>query len=304
MSKAKDWAVSYFQRLEQTMEALSNHPLIENIHFVRFPGATEQLISQTEEALTEALQTVAEDNGLDAPEAYQMDGYMKAFYEISNGLYIAWDSHLYETTLTGSRTIVDGTREDFKVAEDDLLQAEGFLSLLPMENFASYINLPLYGDPADSSLGEELKGEGVHLTYFDYFSGYHDTAIGFTAGNAPDLLYLGEDHSASYDSDPCSDFVVYMEHMLNIRFSVFLRHKAFHGSDEIEAFRSSGYENIAAEITSESDFNSIEDVLKHHALEEELLEKFGDIEYLQAKPDEIYAQIEEMLDVVLEDEIF
>ncbi|GAA5088604.1 hypothetical protein GCM10023210_12430 [Chryseobacterium ginsengisoli] len=303
MSKAELWAESYFQRLNKTLEELNKHSLINHLTCMQFEGITDEEILKTETELLELLKSNAEDNGTAVPSSFKFDEYMKAFYKISNGLHISWDSHILQSSLTESEILTSAAAEKFKVAYDDLLQAEGFLSLLPLKNLISYSGMNIYGDPTDSRFGQEIRNQGGHFTYLDFYYFYNDTCIVLNDQDNSGLLYHGDDHSAHYDSDKVSDFVIYMEYLLATRFSVFLRHTAFHNIDTIDDFRKNNYEDIADKIHHENQYADIDDILKYHALDENLLEKFGDLEYLQSKPEEIYRIIEDLLEIVLEDEL-
>lgn len=304
MSKAKIWAESYFQRLDSIIEELKNHPLIDHLSYTRFKGLSEEEIAAIETELSDAVFSDMEEGG-EMP-SLKIDAYMKAFYTISNGLNIAWDSHIVSSSLDENKVLTDADQGDFVVANNDLLQAEGFLSLLPLKNLISYSDLDIYGDPRESRLGQEMRNNGRLFTYLDFYNFYYDTCIAFDPkGNTQDnFLYSGEDHSACYNDDMVSDFVIYMENLLASYFSVFLRNNAFHDRETVEAFRDNDYDGIAEKIASENKYASIDDVLKYHALREGLLEKFGDLDFLQEKPETIYEKIEELLEVTLEDEIY
>lgn len=303
MSKAELWAESYFQRLNKTLEELNKHPLINHLTCIQFESITDEEILKTETKLLEILKSDAEDNGTTTPSSFKFDEYMKAFYKISNGLHISWDSHILESSLTESEILTSAPTEKFRVACDDLLQAEGFLSLLPLKNLVSYSGIDIYGDPTDSRFGQEMRNKVSHFTYLDFYYFYNDTCIVLNDQNDSGLLYHGDDYSAHYDPNNVSDFVIYMESLLATHFSVFLRRKAFHNIDTVEDFRKNNYEDIADKINSENPYASIDDILKYHAHDEELLEKFGDLDYLQSKPKDIYQKIEDLLEVVLEDEL-
>lgn len=303
MSKAKIWAESYFQRLDSIIEELKKHPLIDHLSYIRFKGISDEEITAIEAGLSDEVYSNM-DQGSEVP-SFKIDAYMKAFYNISNGLNIAWDSHIVQSSLDNSRVITDADQDDFAVANNDLLQAEGFLSLLPLKNLISYADLDIYGDPRETRLGREMSNSGRHFTYLDFYNFYYDTCIALDPkGNTQNnFLYSGEDHSACYNDYKVSDFVIYMENLLANYFSVFLRSNAFYDTDAVAAFRDNDYEDIAKKIASENQYASIDDVLKYHVQDEELLEKFGDLDFLQEKPEAIYEKIEELLDVTLEDEL-
>ena len=60
---------------------------------------------------------------------FKFDPYIREFYKISNGLNVSWDSHVFETSLTESKTLKNESTDQFIVAEDELLFAEAFAVL-------------------------------------------------------------------------------------------------------------------------------------------------------------------------------
>lgn len=97
--------------------------------------------------------------------------------------------------------------------------------------------------------------------------------------------------------------LIYMEYLLVARFSVFLRHTAFLDINIIKEMRTNHYENLINKIYSENKYTSIDNILKYHMLNEQMLESYGDLNYLQSKPNEIYEKIEDLLGIVLEDQL-
>lgn len=147
MSKAQKWAESYFQRLEKIIEELKEHSLINHLNYFQFTGVSDEELIKIESQITELLRLNAEDYGKTAPSSFEFDEYMKAFYRISNGLHISWDSHILESLLTTNEILVSVPKEKLAVAKDELLQAEGFLSLLSLNSLVSYNDVNIYGDP-------------------------------------------------------------------------------------------------------------------------------------------------------------
>ena len=303
MSKAQKWAESYFQRLEKIIEGLKEHSLINHLNYFQFTGVSDEEIVKIESQITELLKLNAEDYGTIPPSSFEFDEYMKAFYRMSNGLHISWDSHILESSLTTNEILTSAPKEKLTVAKDELLQAEGFLSLLPLNSLVSYNDVNIYGDPTDSRFGQEIRNKGGHFTYLDFYYFYNDTCIVLNDKDDLGLLYHGDDYSAHYDPNNVSDFVIYMEYLLAARFSIFLRHTAFLDINIIKEMRTNHYENLINKIYSENKYISIDNILKYHMLNEQMLESYGDLNYLQSKPEEVYNKIEELLGLVLEDEL-
>ncbi len=304
MNKAEKWAKSYFERLEKTLSKLNNHLLIEHVNFTSFKGLSEEQILALEKDVKNLLQENAKEKEIDGTIDFKFDDYFKEFYKISNGLNLSWDTHIYESSLKESKILNNSeSLEDFVVANSALLQAEGFLSLLPLNNLLSYTELNICGDPQDSKLGQDLTNQGGHFTYLDHYHFYYDTCINIS-GNSDTLLFSGENNSARYNSDKVSDFVIYMEHNLATYFSVFLRYKSFYKSETIKSIQDKSYLGLVEKVALENEYNSLDKIIKYHSIDEELIDKYAAIDYLESKPKEIYQKIEDVLDIIIEDEVF
>ncbi len=300
MNKAKEWATSYFTRLEEKITELQNHPLIEHVNYTSFKGIEEAEVQSIEKHLTMFFKEKENNKeGNDVGE-FSFDPYIKEFYKISNGLHLSWDSHIYESSLSDSSILREESIDKFQIAKDELLQAEGFLALVPLANLGPGKTIGV-GDPQNSTLGEELTSKGGCFTYIDCFHSYYDTCVNINE-DGESLFYLGEDYSASYDDEMVSDFVVYMEYNLATFFSVFLRHKSFFSPEELKERQN--YETLSNRILVDLENSNIDKVLRYHAHEADLLEKFSDLDYIKQKTKKIYTKIEEVLDIVIEDEVY
>lgn len=224
-TKAKEWAESYFNRLEKAIEQLRNHDLVKQVNFIKYPGATDEQIAAAEAKIYET--QIENSENYDAPEPeepFVFNAYMTEFYKRSNGLHISWHSVIFPEA-----EVLDDSDGEIPIAKDDDDFKEGWISILPVEPLASQMGFYLYGDPQYTDLGEYYTENGALFHYLDGFNYYHDSCIILENGNP--LIAFGDDHSASYDTPHECDFVIYMEYALSTFFSVECRSKELYFSD-------------------------------------------------------------------------
>jgi len=223
-TKAQEWALSYFSRLETAIEQLKNHDLVSTVNFIKYPGATDEQIAEAEAKIyEEQLENVEYKNAVPPEEPFAFNEYLKEFYKISNGLHVSWHSVVFAKTEAIDLAV------KFPIAKDDDDYKEGWISVLPIEGIASPTGFDLYGDPQDTALGSSEEEDGALFNYFDGFNYYNDACITLRNGNH--TITFGNDYSASYDEPHACDFVIYMEYALSTFFSVVCRSKELYFSD-------------------------------------------------------------------------
>lgn len=281
-AKAQEWAKSYFSRLETAIEQLQSHDLVSTVNFIKYPGATEEQIAEAEAKIYQEQLDNVEYKGSEAPdEPFAFNEYLKEFYKISNGLHVSWHSVAFAET-----EAID-PQGKFPIAKDDDDYKEGWISILPIDGIANYINYDLYGDPQETELGESEENDGALFNYFDGFNYYNDACITLRNGNHS--ITFGTDHSASYDEPHACDFVIYMEYALSTFFSVECRSNELYFSDrnalhpELEKMvETQDYSNLEA-LLKNNDHTDIDSVIALGY--EEKGNQYADEEYLEELPD-------------------
>lgn len=304
MTEAQKWASDYFSRLEELINELNCHPLINHVLLNKREGLSEFEITEIEKKIDIDLRFNSDFNKVDLDNSlsFSLNDYIREFYKISNGLNLAWDSHIAESNL-GTKKLGDSQADiDVGVPEDNGEHfGEGYLALLPLDSFTSGGNAKygLLGDPSNSRTGEKISNEGGILTYLDGFSWYNDICIELNY-NPHHQLYFGEDYSAFYDESRHTDFVLYMEYLLVSYFSVLRRKKGFYeNSASILQSYKNNYENVS-ELVRELNFISLDQLLKWQYEEE--INEYATLENFNSKPREIYNQIESLLGISIKDE--
>lgn len=250
-TKPKEWAESYFSRLEKAIEELKNHDLVSSVNFIKYPGATEEQIAEAEAKIYEEQIENAERYSTDAPkEPFVFNEFIKEFYKISNGLHVSWHSVIFP------KAEAIAPEDGFPTAKDDDDFKEGWISILPIQGLAnlSDTHYDLVGDPRYTRFGREAEESGALFNYFDGFNFYYDTCIILKNGNP--LIAFGDDYSASYETPHACDFVIYMEYALSTFFSVECRTRQLQFSDSYEVYPE------LEKMVETQDYSTLADLLK------------------------------------------
>ncbi|MCW4468130.1 hypothetical protein OGH69_04060 [Flavobacterium sp. MFBS3-15] len=284
---AREWAKSYFSRLETAVEQLKNHDLVSRVNFIKYPGATDGQIGEAEAKIySEQLENV-EYKDSEAPDGpFAFNEYIKEFYKISNGLHVSWHSVIFPET----EAMDPGGK--FPIAWPDDDYKEGWISVLPIGGLASSMGFSFGGDPKETSLGESEESYGALFNYFDGFNYYYDACIALRNGN-PSIKF-GDDHSASYDEPHACDFVIYMEYALSTFFSVRDRSGELHFADtavheKLEAMTETlDYSELVA-LLANNEHTDIDSVIAFSY--EEIGNQYADEEYRKELPESISQRI-------------
>lgn len=223
--KAQEWAESYFNRLDKAIEALRNHDLVSQVHYIKYPGATEDALAYAEEKVFETqVDNFEYYDALPPDEPFTFNPFIREFYKRSNGLHISWHSVIFPEA-----EIEEDPDGEIPIAKDDDDYKEGWISILSAESLATQQGFYLLGDPQETDLGAYVQSNGGLLHYIDGFNYYHDACMILENGNP--TIAFGDDHSASYETPHECDFVIYMEYALSTFFSVECRSKELHFSN-------------------------------------------------------------------------
>lgn len=236
---AIEWANSYFLRLEEKLKVLNTHPTVDKVVSVQYKGLNDSEIDEIEEEITSMLndvvQTVIDDYEFednheaideikyDFDKKFKFNNYIRAFYNINNGLNIIWHSNLHSSNLANIDRKNENIDSFFSATsgEDERADFEGFCALIPLQAFIDPYKYSIESDFDYTGYNEDLnKEEGLKMCFLDYFNYYYDTAIVLSKKDENPTIILGEDHSASYNDLTHCDFVIYMEFLLATFFSV------------------------------------------------------------------------------------
>ncbi|MCP4520688.1 MAG: SMI1/KNR4 family protein [Cytophagales bacterium] len=283
-NKAKIWAQGFFERFETKIKELQAHSLIETVVFKQYQGISD-----------EKIQKIQQEVGV------ELNDYIVEFFKISNGLFLAWNSHaalalneLYESSIEKDVSI-----DEFRVATDEDDAQEGWVSLLPLEAWVNQGKYELYGELGDTRYGEEVAEKGGMIAYLDYYNFFFDACIQLDEDKNQKVVF-GNDHSACYEEEHACDFVVYMEYVLATYGAVRTRCQGLL-IDEIEVdfeevIKTQNYD-ILPELFASDTYVSIEEIIKYHF--EEVGNEYLELEFFEDKPKEIYNQIEEVLEITI-----
>lgn len=282
---AKEWAKDYLQRFEQKINELQQHSLVGNIVFKQYKGIS-----------VDELQDIQDELGC------QLDDHIIEFFKLSNGLFLTWNSHVVISDLdeTKIEKNVDYS-EKILVATDENESNEAWISLLPLDAWISYKEYNIYGDPQDTSYGEDVVEKQGIFTYMDYYNFFYDVCIELNQNKPPQVIF-GEDHSACYEKQHACDFVTYMEFILSTYGSVKLRAASLSTQPELnweKIIEKKQYDKLPS-LLSKNEYASIDEVIKFHF--EEIGENYTELEHFESKSPEIYKQIEKLLDIVIKEE--
>ena len=308
-SKAKLWAADYFLRLDKMILELKNNPLVDKVVFVKYQGLSEHELETIQNDIQIRLNDVIEINDLEVENhtEFKLNDYITEFYKISNGLHFSWNSHAVLSAVPQSNTLANASIDDFIVPKDEHDSCEGWVSLLPLDGWINNGKYDIYGDPPDSSFGEALTKKGAYLGYLDYFNFYYDACIQLDGSPNP-LLAFGDDYSASYSANPACDFVIYMEYILSTYGAVVNRSNGikYKGENTFEVFQQlenriakNEYDGLS-EVLKQNEYANIEYIIKNHFNNKGC--EYASLENFKSKPKEIYAQIENLLEINIEDE--
>lgn len=312
-NKAEEWAKDYFKRFDTMVKTLQKHSLINNVVYLQFEGLTNLEIEQVEQKITLELNEQAENwevENYPHQEAFVFDDYMRAFYKISNGLHLDWNSHLFPTNIKTSKILKNQPINTMRFPRTDGSEIpEGKLCLLPLDKLLSYDYSPVgYSDLYETSYGENLREEeGGFLSYLDYFNDYYDATITLKKG-LPLSIILGDDHSACYQVNYSFDFVMYMEFVLATYASTLVRGRNFEfkpkRSFDVDKkfhaiFKKQKYTDLPS-LMQKNRYNDLDYLIKTHF--EKQGYEYSTLENFKSKSNDIYTQIEALIGVKIEDE--